>query len=248
MEGEYTKHKYIDGELTLSAGGETTTVSGKSHVYEFFTGGSSIGFDLPGHWMIEKLRAGYEINIDLALQGQRAVSMTINTDTFIDAFRHTTRAQSKMADNLANGRCGFGAGTPTASSGILGCTSARDRAPGNVEGVRFAVIPGSQKDNIKEAVKDDPRKIEIFDASMPVYEVISNLGGYFEGVAFYDREIRKRNHPIGGGPLVIGEMVNLPLFKQLAEQSSGEEFRCELLVAAEVCPHPKTPQASQPCN
>lgn len=248
LEGEYTKHKYIDGELTLSAGGATTTVSATSHVFEFFTGGSSIGFDLPGHWMIGKLRAGDEISIDVSLQGSRAVSMTINTDTFIDAFRHTTRARSKMADNLANGRCGFGAGSPTASSGILGCTSARDRAPGNVEGVRFAVIPGSQKDSIKDAVKDDPRGIEIFDASLPVFEVISNLGGYYEGVAFYDRDIRKRNHPIDGGPLVIGEMVNLPLFKQLAEQSSGAEFRCELLVAAEVCPHPKTPQASQPCN
>ena len=248
LEGEYTKHKYIDGELTLSAGGETTIVSGKSHVFEFFTGGSSIGFDLPGHWIIGKLRAGYEINIDLSLQGQRAVSMTINTDTFIDAFRHTTRAQSMMADNLANGRCGFGAGTPTASSGILGCTSARDRAPGNVEGVKFAVIPGSQKDNIMDAVKDDPRNIEIFDAAMPVYEVISNLGGFYEGVAFYDRDIRKRAHPVDGGPLVIGEFVNLPVFKQLAEQSGGGEFRCELLVAAEVCPHPKTPQASQPCN
>lgn len=248
LEGEYTKHKYIDGELTLSAGGETTTVSGKSHVFEFFTGGSSIGFDLPGHWMIEKLRAGYEIGIELSLQGQRAVSMTIRTDTFIDAFRHATRAQSMVADNLASGRCGFGAEAPTASSGILGCTSARDRTPGNVEGVKFAVIPGSQKDSIMTAVKDDPRNIEIFDATMPVYEVISNLGGFYEGVAFYDRDIRKRNHPIGGGPLVIGEMANLPLFKQLAEQSSGAEFRCELLVAAEVCPHPKTPQASQPCN
>lgn len=248
LEGEFTKHKYIDGELILAAGGETTTVSGKSHVFEFFTGGSSIGFDLPGHWMIEKLRAGHEIAIELSLQGSRAVSMTIDTDTFIDAFRHTTRARSKMADNLANGKCGFGASAPLASSGILGCTSARDRAPGNVEGVRFAVIPGVQKDNIKNAVKDDPRNIDIFDASMPVFEVISNLGGYFEGVAFYDRDIRKRSHPIDGGPLVIGEMVNLPLFKQLAEQSSGAEFRCELLVAAEVCPHPKTPQASQPCN
>lgn len=248
LEGEYTKHKYIDGELTLSAGGETTTVSSKSHVFEFFTGGSAIGFDLPGNWMIEKLRSGYEIGIELSLQGQRAVSMTINTDTFIDAFRHTVRARSKMADNLANGKCGFGASAPSASSGILGCTSARGRAPGNVEGVRFAVIPGSQKDSIKNAVKDDPRNIEIFDAAMPVYETISNLGGYFEGVAFYDRDIRKRSHPIGGGPLVIGEMANLPLFKQLAEQSSGAEFRCELLVAADVCPHPKTPQASQPCN
>ena len=248
LEGEYTKHKYIDGALTLSAGGETTTVSGKSHVFEFFTGGSSIGFDLPGHWMIEKLRAGYEIGIELSLQGQRAVSMNINTDTFIDAFRHTTRARSKMTDNLANGKCGFGASSPSASSGILGCTSARDRTPGNVEGVRFAVIPGVQKDNIKAAVKDDPRGIEIVDASMPVFDVISNLGALYDGVAFYDREIRKRNHPIGGGPLVIGEMANLPLFKQLAEQSSGAEFRCELLVAAEVCPHPKTPQASQPCN
>ncbi|MBO6520978.1 MAG: hypothetical protein JJ900_06415 [Rhodospirillales bacterium] len=248
LEGEYTKHKYIDGTLTLAAGGETTTVTGKSHVFEFFSGGSSIGFDLPGHWMIGKLRAGYEISIELSLQGSRAASMVINTDTFIDAFRHTSRARSKMADNLANGRCGFGASAPTASSGILGCTSARDRAPGNVEGIRFAVIPGSQKDSIKNAVKDDPRNIEIFDAAMPVYETISNLGGYFEGVAFYDRDIRKRNHPIDGGPLVIGEMVNLSVFKQLAEQSSGAEFRCELLVAMEVCPHPKTPEASQPCN
>lgn len=248
LEGEYTKHKYIDGVLTLSAGGEVATVRDASHVFEFFTGGNSIGFGLPGHWMIEKLRAGHEITIDLSLQGSRAVSMRIDTDTFIDAFRHTTRARTKMAGNLANGRCGFGAGAPSASSGILGCTSARDRTPGNVEGVRFAVIPGSQKDNIKNAVKDDPRGIEIFDASMPVFEVISNLGGYYEGVVFYDRDIRKRSHPVGGGPLVIGQMVDLPLFKQLAEQSSGAEFRCELLVAAEVCPHPKTPQASEPCK
>lgn len=244
-----SKFKKIDGELSITAGGDAKTISATSTVFDSFVGSSSIDFNLPISWMMEKLRAGQEIAIDLHLQGSRAVSMTIDTSTFIDAFRHVNRAQSKMINNRANGRCGFGAGRPSASNGLLACTQVASRSAGYFEGARFAVIPGKWAKTAKEHADASPKKVDVMDISFPVYEILDQVG-YFpiDGVVFYDRNIRVRENPNGGGPLIIGEFVDSELFKQMADKFEPNNFRCELVAEVRTCPHAKYAWASEPCQ
>lgn len=245
------KYRMMDAELSLSAGGEAKTVSASAIVFEFSVGGigSHADFDLPISWMMEKLRAGHEIAIDVFLRGTRAVSMTFDTNGFMDAFRHVKRAQSKMINNRANGRCGFGAGRPSASNGLLACTQVASRSAGYFEGARFAVIPGKWAKTAKEHADASPKKVDVMDISFPVYEILDQVG-YFpiDGVVFYDRNIRVRKNPNGGGPLIIGEFVDSELFKQMADKFEPNNFRCELVTEVRTCPHPKYAWASEPCQ
>lgn len=244
------EYKMIDAELSLSAGGEATKVSATSTVFEFSVGGSGshADFDLPVAWMMEKLRAGHEIAIDVFLQGSRAVSMTFDTNGFIDAFRHVNRAQSKMTNNRANGRCGFGAGRPSASNGLLACTEVGSRSAGYFKDARFAVIPGKWAKTAKEHADASPNDVDVMDISFPVYEILDQVG-YFpiDGVVFYDRNIRVRENPNGGGPLIIGEFVESELFKQMTDKFEPNNFRCELIAEVRTCPHAKYAWASEPC-
>jgi hypothetical protein len=123
------------------------------------------------------------------------------------------------------------------------------RSAGYFEGARFAVIPGKWAKTAKEHADASPKKVDVMDISFPVYEIVGQLGTFpIDGVAFYDRNIRVRENPNGGGPLIIGDFVDSELFKQMADKFEPNNFRCELVTEVRTCPHAKYAWASEPCQ